>query len=226
MSDPLARMEALAEAWGPRDRRSIFARAYGTMTASMLVAIEDGEFADDTWVELLLHRFADYYFDAVDAYDDGAGRCPVIWCQAFDACRDEALHPLRVLFLGINAHINYDLAFTLADVLDTWSEMDEDTRRLRLLDHEKVNEVIARTVDVVQTDVVEPLAPELGVVDRFLGPVDEWAFSSLIASWRHDTWVDAVALLESSPGTRPGITTRIEQRAFAVAEQVMTLGPN
>jgi hypothetical protein len=192
----------------------------------MLAAIEAGEFEDDVWVELLLHRFADYYFDAVEAYENGADACPVIWHQAFDACREDGLHPLRVLFLGINAHINYDLAFTLADVLDTWSEMDEATRLARHCDHERVNDVIARTVDVVQAEVVEPLAPEMGLIDRILGPVDEWAFSSLIADWRSDTWLDALALLEASPRSRPGVERRIEQRALGVAEHVMTLGPN
>lgn len=226
MSEALVRMEALAEVWGPGDRRSIFVRAYRTMTARMLTAIEAGEFDDGVWVELLLHRFADYYFDAVDAYENGAEDCPLIWRQAFDACRDEGLHPLRVLFLGINAHINYDLAFTLADVLDTWSEMDEATRSNRHLDHERVNDVITRTVDVVQAEVVEPVAPELGVVDRILGPVDEWAFSSLIAGWRRATWLDGVALVESSPESRPVVERRIERRALGMAEHVMTVGPN
>ena len=35
----------------------------------MLVALEQGSFEDVEWVDRLLHRFADYYFDALSCYE-------------------------------------------------------------------------------------------------------------------------------------------------------------
>jgi hypothetical protein len=39
------------------------------MTEKMLVALEQGSFEDVEWVDRLLHRFADYYFDALSCYE-------------------------------------------------------------------------------------------------------------------------------------------------------------
>lgn len=222
---PVERMQDLAAAWGPEDRRSMFASAYGTMTVNVLGAIGSGTFADDAWVGGLLHRFADYYFVAVDAYDRTPEACPAAWRLAFDACRDPDLHPLRPLLLGINAHINYDLAFTLRDVLEDWPGLDAEARSVRHADHEAVNRVIRDTIDAVQDEVVATIDPRMRILDRMLGPVDEWVFSTMIADWRSDTWDDAVDLVEASPEGLAAIEGRIEARALAVADRVLHVGP-
>lgn len=221
MSAALLRMQQLSSDWtGRGDRRAIFADAYATMTAGMVEAIERGEFGDCVWVDRLLHRFADYYFDAIDLYDSG-GECPLVWRHALGAAGAADLHPLQHLFLGINAHINYDLAFALADVLDDWAGLDDVLRNGRHADHDAVNLVIARTVDEVQVRVVEPLSPAIGFLDRLMGSVDEWAFSRLIAGWRDDVWHDAVELVEAeSPDHRQEVSERIEKRASRMADLI------
>jgi hypothetical protein len=221
VSVALLRMRQLVHDWTEQgDRRAIFADAYGTMTSNMVAAIERGEFDDCGWVDRLLHRFADYYFEAVDAYESG-GDCPQVWRHALDGTHSQDLHPLQHLFLGINAHINYDLAFALADVLDDWSSLDAVLRNGRHTDHDAVNLVIACTVDQVQESVVEPLSPGMGILDRLLGPVDEWAFSNLIANWRDDVWHDAVDLVEAeSLDRRREVSDRIGRRAQRLADLI------
>jgi hypothetical protein len=222
---PFDRMQELAEAWGPDDRRALFASAYGAMTANVVDTLGSGTFLDDDWVAGLLERFADYYFVAVEGYDRDPGESSAPWRVAFDACRDPSLHPLRPLMLGINAHINYDLAFTLRDVLANWPALDGDARRARRADHDAVNAVIRTTIDAVQDDVVAVVDRRMYVLDRMLGPLDEFVFASLIADWRSDTWDDAVALLEAPPTEIPGVERRIEARALAVADRVLRVGP-
>jgi len=221
MSAALLRMQQLSSDWtGRGDRRAIFADAYATMTAGMVEAIERGEFGDCVWVDRLLHRFADYYFDAIDLYDSG-GECPRVWRHALGAAGAADLPPHQHLFLGINAHINYDLAFALADVLDDWAGLDDVLRNGRHSDHEAVNLIIGRTVDVVQAEVVEPLSPAMGLLDRLLGPFDEWLFSRLIAGWRDEVWHDAVELVEAeSPDHRQEVSERIEKRASRMADLI------
>lgn len=165
----------------------------------------------------LLDRFAEYYFDAVYCYEAGSDACPPVWRHALDACGRD-LHPLQHLFLGINAHTNYDLAFALADVLEDWSDLDETRRLRRRTDHLAVNEVIRQTVDVVQERIVQPMAPGMGVVDTLLGPIDEWLVSRLIAGWRMAVWTDAVSLLEATAADRPAVRCRIERRALRTAD--------
>lgn len=192
-------MYELASGWERvDDRRAVFANAYGRMTEAMLEAISRSEFEDDAWVGRLLDRFADYYFDAADAWDRDSSGCPVVWCDAFAACDHREIHTLQVLFLGINAHINHDLVYALADVLDDWGDLDATKRLEREVDHRNVNLVIARTVDVVQDEVIDPASPALGLLDELLGGVDEWVFSRVIADWRSDVWKQAQRLLAAA----------------------------
>jgi len=217
----LARIQGLAESWtSADDHRAIFAAAYGTMTVAMLDAIDRGEFADGAWVGDLLDRFADYYFVAVEGHEAAAGGCPTVWQEAFDACRSGGLHPLQHLFLGINAHINYDLAFSLADVLADWHDLDDGARAGRLADHSTVNRVIEQTVDVVQDEVIAPISPVMATIDRALWRVDEWAFSRLITGWRGAVWDDAVRLLEADDEARPLVVAAIEERSLGMARRV------
>src|SRR5665811_279115 len=164
------------------------------MTGAMLEAISRDEFEDGRWVGRLLDRFADYYFHAVDAWDADSD-CPLVWCDAFAAGDHEDLHPLQALLLGINAHINHDLVYALADVLHDWDGLDNSTRLEREIDHRNVNLVIARTVDVVQDEVIDPRSPILGVLDEVFAGLDEWLFSRLIGAWRSEVWDQAQRLL-------------------------------
>lgn len=104
---------------------------------------------------------------------------------------------------------------------EDWSDLGPDLRSVRRSDHEAVNIIIARTVDEVQRTVVSPLSPGLGLADRLLGPVDEWAFSSLIGRWRDAVWLEAVELMEASEAGRGAVVERIDSRARETADLVL-----
>lgn len=216
-------MNELSSTWDRvGDRRAVFAAAYGRMTEAMLGAISRKEFQDPVWVDRLLDRFADYYFDAVDAWDRDVD-CPLVWCDAFAACDQEDLHTLQVLFLGINAHINHDLVFALTDVLDDWDRLDATRRLEREVDHRNVNLVIARTVDVVQDEVIDPRSPALGFLDDMFVGLDEWVFSRLIADWRAEVWDQAQRLLVAPSDHRPAVAADITARTSRIARLVAAL---
>ena len=225
MSKVLDKMDALIADWEPEDRRALFVHAYRTMSESMYRSIDAGEFRDVIWVDGLLSRFADYYFSAVDAHSSSPSDCPPVWTIAFESAFDLEVHPLRVLFLGINAHINFDLALCVADVISDWSVLDGDGRDLRAQDYRVVDRVIARTIDEVQKYVVAPASPSMRWLDVALGPLDEWFFSRLITDWRADTWADAVSLLEQPDGAGE-VRARIENEAISTAQRILSVGPN
>src|SRR5690606_9984266 len=108
------RMDQQAKAWeADADHRYLFLRCYAIMTRSMLAGIGQGRFRNGPWVEGLLARFAEYYFEALTLYDGQAADTPAIWRLAHDSSRQHKLHVLQHIMLGINAHINYDLVLTL-----------------------------------------------------------------------------------------------------------------
>ena len=176
------RLADLALQWGDAgDRRAVFAECYLVMTRRVEEAILAERFQDGVWVARLLDRFAAYYFDAVDSHGglQTVRVCPAVWREALDACADPVCHPLQALMLGINAHINHDLALALVDVLDDWPALDEEARQRRREDHELVNAVIDDTTDEVQRDVVGKWSPAAVGIDLLLGRLDEWAFGEL-----------------------------------------------
>ena len=91
------------------DHRSIFLKCYSMMTRNMLDALAAGRFHDREWAGDLLHLFAEYYFVALKRYEADPASAPAAWRYAFDAAQSGKLHVMQHLFLGINAHINYDL---------------------------------------------------------------------------------------------------------------------
>jgi len=217
-------MDGMIEHWAQSaDRRSIFLNCYKLMTLSMLRAIEAGEFRDPQWVAALLERFADYYFIATQAYEEDNPGTPLIWRIAHDAARNPGTMVLQNVLLGINAHINYDLVLTLVDVLEPEkSQLDSLRRELRYKDHVYVNRVIALTVNRVQDEVLEPQAPYLDLVDKLLGPLDEWTISRLIAGWRDNVWEHALQVVDAdSPARRQAVIQQVETSALYWANRIL-----
>lgn len=223
--DPvLAQMQSLIDAWEIEgDRRLIFLSCYAMMTGNMLRAVERGGFEDNAWVGALLHRFATYYFEALEAYESEPGRAPVVWQVAFDATRQPKTHVMQNLILGVNAHINYDLVFALADLLaPEWPALSPEGRSMRYRDHCQVNEIIYQTVNAVQDQVIERYSQSMGWVDQLMGPLDEWLTASLISDWREQVWDNATRLVESlQDAERQALLEQVEQHSVHRAQSIL-----
>ena len=217
-NDPLLiLMQTQADTWEKLgDHRFVFLRCYSMMTANMLKGIEEGRFLDDNWVNRLLHLFAGYYFDALQVYEMNVDKAPAVWRQVHDASRTRQMHVLQHLLLGINAHINYDLVLAVMDALvDDWKTVTEETRQLRMADHDLVNKIIAETIDSVQDQVIEREAPFMKVLDNLMGRVDEWFLSELITNWRTDVWHESCTILMAESDQQ------IELLRISLEEKVM-----
>lgn len=217
------RMQGLLQQWKQSgDNRAVFLGCYRLMTINMLNAIRRQEFNDPGWVERLLYRFAEYYFSALEAYEKDHAAAPAVWRQTFQATCQPQASVLQSLLLGVNAHINYDLIFTLVDLLgEEWRFLTPQRIQMRYADHSQVNEVIYNTVNAVQDTIIEPRQPLMEVVDRVFGPLDEWATASLIRHWRNQVWQDAVALLETEdPHERQRLGQEVEREALRRGEWI------
>lgn len=218
------KMQAFIDRWEPGgDRRAIFLSCYAMMTRNMLVAVHEDQFEDGPWVSNLLQRFADYYFVALDAYERDPFSAPQVWQVAFSANQSPKTHVLQHLILGVNAHINYDLVFTLSDLLaPEWAHLSPEQRRIRYRDHCHVNEIIYQTIDAVQDQVIERHTPDMDLVDKFMGRLDEWITSRLISSWREQVWESATRFVQAGDDTsRAAMQQEIEQRSLGRARSIL-----
>jgi hypothetical protein len=171
------------------DRRGAFLCVYARVTEAVGAAIDAGEFADPEWVSDYLVTFADLYREALLAYETGdLVALPDPWQVAFEtAARGDAL-VVQDMVLGINAHINYDLALALQRV-----GVGPD-RRARYADHCAVNAVLRSLVDEVQDRIAEFYAPGVTDLDESFGRLDEALSMFSLREGRDSAWCSAVAL--------------------------------
>ncbi|MCZ7556896.1 MAG: DUF5995 family protein [Bacteroidia bacterium] len=197
-------MDRQLAAWtADADRKAVFLGCYTMMTKNMYAAVAREEFMDAAWVRRLLERFAHYYFDALRVYVNNPDQALHVWRMAHDAARTPSVTPVQLLFLGVNAHINYDLVLAVEELLaPDWRELHGAQREARFDDYSQVNAIIARTIDAVQDDVLSPAMPSLGVVDALMGRLDELLISTLLTRWRDDVWQWSLKLLDAGAGPK------------------------
>lgn len=189
VADAHERLDALRVAFEERtDRRGVFLSVYVRMTGAVADRIEEEYFDDVDWVRAYLVTFANFYRQAV--YDDETGNraaLPAAWRLAFDAARRGDSLVLQDAALGVNAHINYDLALTLERV------GVDPNRAAKYADHARITEVIRRIVDETQTSLAARDAGGLETLDESLGRADEWFVVFSIDECRDSAWRTAVA---------------------------------
>jgi hypothetical protein len=189
----------------------------------MYKGVEQGKFSDANWVSHLLVRFSEYYFEALDLYEQVSPATPKVWKQVHDHTISQKLHVVQNLLIGVNAHINYDLPLALYDCLATeWHTLNELTRCQRKSDHEVVNIIIGETIDAVQDDVIAPMSPAMALIDKLMGRVDEWLLSKLITGWRGNVWEVTQSLLNAtSPADRELIRLQQERKVLKTSKQII-----
>lgn len=215
------RMRGLIQHWETTaDAKATFLRCYFLMTNNMLSVIQQGDFLDPAWVASLLDCFAGYYFDALEQYEQDPVSAPRVWRLAHDAAREPGMTALQNLLLGVNAHINYDLAFALSDVLrPEWHILAEEQRARRYQDYCHVNDVIGQTIDAAQDQILSPSMPVMGFIDKLFGSLDEMLISRLITEWREKVWLHATHLLDStSMEEQLHLRSHIEKEALELDE--------
>lgn len=218
------KLSALVKKWqSARDRRVVFAHTYFLMTTNMLDALKAGQFHDRAWVGGLLDRFAEYYFDALEKFEEAPHNAPSVWRVAFEVAKNPDTFVVQHLLLGVNAHINYDLSSSLIDVMrDEWPTYDAIRKRQRYEDHTRVNDIIATTFDDAQELVIARYSPSLDRLMHAAMAFDEIMVSSLITSWREQAWQQAVEFLNAgSWEARHAARQRAEYHALRRADMIM-----
>ena len=80
-------------------------------------------------------------------------RPPEPWAVAFGAGQGDGLPPLRHVLLGMNAHINYDLAQSLLAVISRPSSTTPALLASRRADHEHIDQVLVSRVGAEDTEL-------------------------------------------------------------------------
>jgi Family of unknown function (DUF5995) len=203
------------------DRRAIFLRAYYVMTAQVNAAIRGGSkdfkapiFFDPAWVDQLAGRFARLYFQSY--------REPTCepWEIAVRQARKRRSSVLRNLLLGINAHINYDLALGLHDfLLENGDSSNPLLLARRKFDHDQMNNVLVHCNPRLQVALAREFKGGLRLYSGLLGHFDELLTSTGLRYYRDRVWCNVLGLLSArSSEEREKVRLRLSWESKHVAE--------
>jgi hypothetical protein len=116
IDEVIARLDAIIDqAIIERDRLGFFGVLYRTVTVAVKDGIAADRFEDGPRMERLDVAFANRYLEAFDAHRRG-GTPTGSWRVAFAAGSSRHAAIMQHLLLGMNAHINLDLAIAASDV--------------------------------------------------------------------------------------------------------------
>jgi len=199
--------------------QALFALTYLRVTqAYAWSARQPGYYADPGWTNHAVAVFAKYYLGAFDKWtaDSNSSEVPRAWKIAFNAARDGRVSAAGNFFLGLNAHINHDLALAMEAAGLTGPDGSS----------EKAN---FTRINVLLNSVTLPLIAELSArldpsMDDTSLPLslDAVATGQVMWTWREQAWRNAELLASSTPLTRNLVIATIDANSITQATTYAT----
>lgn len=177
-----------------RSKLGYFAVLYRNVTARVQQAMAAGRFEDAARMERLDVLFAQRYLQAIEQYWRGEAPSQS-WAVTFNAARLWPLIILQHLLLGINAHINLDLAIAAAETAP-----GSDLPGLKH-DFDEISLLLIEMVDDVQTRLAQA-SPWFWLIDRVGGRTDEQLCAFAMQAARQRAWYMAEQLAHTAPHQR------------------------
>jgi hypothetical protein len=187
IDDVLIRLdEIIVDTQKNGSRQGYFAVLYRRMTLAVKEGIINNQFSDGARMEKLDVIFAKRYLDAYDGYQQ---KTPISksWQTTFDACNNGSLIVLQHLILGINTHINLDLAIATA------ATAPGDLVLTIQQDYDKINDIISSLIDEVQDKLTKIWWP-LKLIRNIVNQQQDAVINFSIVAARKTAWLNAVAL--------------------------------
>jgi hypothetical protein len=172
----------IEESIATNSRLGLFAYIYRRTTAEIATEIALGHFEDNERLETLDVAFANLYLEAYHAYKKGQ---PVsaVWAYAFDNA-NTPLTILQHILLGMNAHINLDLAVATASTMS-----GQDIRDIEA-DFNKVNDILKQITNELQ-DRLSRVSPLMFLLDVLSKNNDEKLIDFSMRKAREQSWNSA-----------------------------------
>lgn len=203
------------------DPRAAFTDVYAIITRRVRDAIDDEAtcpFVEPEFISRLAGRFCTLYLAALRRSLQGSPEPSHAWSIAHRKDRCARLLPVQHAMLGLNAHINYDLAHGLfGNVGSLGGSQDAATMVRYRHDHDAVNQILQDAMP----EVLELLASRYGCATAHLvlraGQLRHALCSATIFTlrvWRTRVWRDLLAMIAApDEAARARIDSRMNVRS-------------
>ena len=195
-----------------RDRAGYFAALYKRMTVAVAEGIAAGVFEDGPRMERLDVAFARRYLAAWQAYQQKTD-CTLAWKYAFDGCGSQRLIVLQHLVLGINTHINLDLAIAAAAVAPGPQIQALHT------DFTRINDVISSLMDDVQQCLEQVWLP-MRWLKRVAATQQTDVLNFSIGAARKAAWANATLLAHLPVAQQPAHIRAMDRTVHTLGQRI------
>jgi hypothetical protein len=198
------------------DHNAVFSLAYARTTEAVarFERADPSFFADTPWLDHYDATFADFYFTAWNR----PASAPPAWRIAFTAADQEQVSAAGNLLLGLNAHVNRDLPFTLYAIGLVGTDGAS-----RKPDHDRVNQILDQVLSPLLDEIAARYDPSVRTVPG-IGSLADFLEFQILPAWREEAWRNA-ELLASAPdaAARAAVAAAIEQAAADEANLIVAL---
>lgn len=199
-----------------QNRAGYFAALYKRMTMAVSEGIANNLFEDGPRMEQLDIAFANRYLDAYEAFQNKQ-KCTSSWHGAFTGCGNTSLIMLQYILLGINTHINLDLAIASANVAPG------DNIHALEIDFHNINNIIASLVDDVQSCLEQVWHP-MHLIDRVLNEPEHGVLNFGIGIARKRAWSNAVLLANMDKELQEEHIMSVDARVQVIGNRIINPG--
>ena len=168
------------------NRLGFFPAVYRQITYRVKQGIETDLFDNGSRMDSFATQFANRYFQALESYQNGRNLSRS-WKVAFETANESNVLILQHILLGMNAHINFDLAVVTAEIGASSSLPDIEA------DYNKINDILESVLDEIQ-ERINQLSPLFDILDRIGGSKDEAVANFSIKKARQKAWEKATVL--------------------------------
>jgi len=186
-------------------RVGYFLSLYYMVTVAVKEAIEAQSFEDNERMHRLDVIFANYFFKNVEHHDS-------VWNSFFQARNVHSYVITQHLLLGMNAHINYDLAQA---VVDTQSHDLETLHK----DFLAINDILYKGIDKIQNKLYKT-SLFLKVIDYIGLRFDEAYMDFSMIKARDEAWENALKLSAMNEDERLEHLKLMQEKTLKMAQFV------
>ncbi len=170
------------------NRVAAFNALYRSITQQVADMLHTRHVADARFLEVLDVEFARLYFTALASWGVDDPATPDAWEVLFRRAHDERVSSLEAAVLGVNAHVNHDLALAL---VNTWRRLGYPGEGPQHPDYLLVNTIFYQQIPVLRRRFATAWQME---IDRCVGELDDWSQRVLVRTTRAWAWEQAERL--------------------------------
>ena len=234
----MARDLAAMQASG--DRRAVFQLTYLTFSREVLVGVRADRFEDPAWAIDMCCRFVEVYLEQKGRWERRDPTQCGAWRHAFSMSESGRASVLEAMLLGMNAHINYDLAFVTLGACRYAGDLAQLERTsvlrgsqagvpvVRYRDFLRINAIAWESLPLIQDTVLAAFHPVFYLGNKLAQRLTMAMGERILLQAREASWFQTALLLHARDDReRAAVERLIDAHATTIAGlvEVLSLRP-